>query len=329
MRAVVIAKFGGPEVLEVRDVPMPAPRPREVLVRVHATALNRADLLQRQGKYPAPPDSPQDIPGMEFAGEVVEAGPNASRWTVGSRVFGIVGGGAYAQFLTTHEEAVVEIPAGLSWTDAAAIPEAFVTAHDALVTQAGMRAGDMVLIHAVASGVGLAGVQLARAWGAKPFGTTRSAEKLANAVALGLVDGLVLTKDLAPLQPAVATWTGSKGIDVTLELVGGAYLTASINAAAPRGRIMLVGTMGGATAEIPLGVVLRKRLAIRGTVFRSRSITEKIDATTRFAREVVPLFASGVLRPTVDRVLRLDQVVEAHRLVESNATAGKVVLEVE
>jgi NADPH:quinone reductase-like Zn-dependent oxidoreductase len=164
--------------------------------------------------------------------------------------------------------------------------------------------------------------------GATPFGTTRSADKLASAVALGLVDGLVLTKDLAPLQPAVASWTGSRGIDVTLELVGGAYLTASISAAAPRGRIMLVGTMGGATAEIPLSLVLRKRLTIRGTVLRARSLAEKIDATGRFAREVVPLFAAGALRPVVDRVMRLDQVVEAHRLVESNATVGKVVLEV-
>lgn len=328
MRAVVITRFGGPEVLEVRDVPTPVPRAGEVLVRVHATALNRADLLQRQGKYPAPPDSPRDIPGMEFAGEVVGLGPNASRWTIGSRVFGIVGGGAYAQFLTAHEDAVAEIPAGLAWTDAAAIPEAFITAHDALVTQAGMRAGESVLIHAVASGVGLAAVQLARAWGAVPFGTTRSVDKLTRATALGLAGGLVLTKDLAPLQDAVAGWTNGKGIDLTLELVGGAYLVASVNVAAPRGRIMLVGTMGGPTAELPLGLVLRKRLTIRGTVLRSRSLAEKVDATTRFAREVVPLFASGQVHAVVDRIMPLERVADAHRAVESNSTVGKVVLDV-
>src|SRR2546430_7770478 len=228
MRAVVITRFGGPEVLELRDVPAPSPGPQQVLVRVHATALNRADLLQREGKYPAPPDSPADIPGMELAGEVVDRGAGAARWPIGARVFGIVGGGSCADFVTTHEDTLAEIPASLTWTDAAAIPEAFITAHDALVIQAGLRAAESVLINAVASGVGLAGLQLARAWGAAAYGTTRSLEKLTRAKALGLSDGIVVGDGLEPLDAAVKRWTNGRGIDVTLELVGGPYVLASI-----------------------------------------------------------------------------------------------------
>jgi NADPH:quinone reductase-like Zn-dependent oxidoreductase len=297
-----------------------------VLVRVRASALNRADLLQRQGKYPAPPGWPADIPGMEIAGEVVEYGAGATRWSIGARVFGIVGGGAHAELIATHQDALAEIPARLSWADAAAIPEAFITAHDALVTQGGLRTGDTVLIHAVASGVGLAAVQLARAGGAKPFGTTRSADKLARATDLGLTDGIVLGDDLTALKAAVERWTAGRGIDLTLELVGGPYFAASIAAAAPKGRIILVGTVGGASADVPLGLILRKRLLIRGTVLRSRSLAEKIDATERFAREVVPLFSAGTLKANVDCIFSLDQIAEAHRRLESNATVGKVVL---
>ncbi len=326
MRAVIITRPGGPDVLELRTVPAPTPGSHEVLVRVHATALNRADLLQRQGKYPAPPGTPPDVPGLELAGEIIERGPGALRWPVGARVFGIVGGGAHAELVTTHEDALAEIPKGLSWTEAAAVPEAFITAHDALVTQGGMHAAETVLIHAVASGVGLAGVQLARAWGATAYGTTRSADKLSRARTLGLADGIVLTNGLAALEPAIKTWTNGHGVDVTLELVGGPYLVASINAAALKGRIILVGTMGGATADVPLGVVMRKRLMIRGTMLRSRSLAEKIDATARFAREVVPLFATKELQPVIDCVMPLDQIAEAHRLMESNKTFGKIVL---
>jgi NADPH:quinone reductase len=328
MRAVVITRPGGPEVLELRTVPAPVPGVHEVLVRVHATALNRADLLQRQGKYPAPAGSSQDIPGMEIAGEVVECGPDAQRWPAGARVFGIVGGGAYAEFVTAHEDTLAEIPKHLSWTDAAAVPEAFITAHDALVTQGGMHAADTVLIHAVASGVGLAGVQLARAWRATAYGTTRTAGKLSRARDYGLADGIVLTNGPDALEPAVKRWTNGHGIDVTLELIGGPYFVASIAVAAHNGRIILVGTMGGGTADIPLGVVMRKRLMIRGTMLRSRSIAEKIDATARFAHEVVPLFVTRKLEPVVDCVVPIEKVAEAHRLLESNQTVGKIVLSV-
>ena len=216
MRAVVITRPGGPDVLEVRDVPRPRPGYGQVLVRVRATALNRADLLQREGRYPAPPDAPPDIPGMELAGEVAELGPGVQMWRVGQPVFGIVGGGSYAEYVVTHERMLAEVP-GLSWTDAAAVPEAFITAHDALVTQAGVRLSECVLVHAVGSGVGLAAAQLARAVGAVPYGTARTAEKIERARAFGLTDGIVLGSDLAPLQHAVESWAAGAP-DVVLDL---------------------------------------------------------------------------------------------------------------
>jgi putative PIG3 family NAD(P)H quinone oxidoreductase len=325
MRAVVITQAGGPEYLAIRGLPTPEPGPGEVLVRVHATALNRADILQREGRYPPPPGAP-DIPGLEFAGEVVGAGSGATRWKIGARVFGIVGGGAHAEYLVVNQDAIAAIPDQMDWTNAAAVPEAFITAHDAMIVQAELAAGETVLIHAVASGVGLAAVQLARAWGAIPFGTSRSAEKLHAARELGMEDGLTIDRDFEPLAPKVDAWTAGRGIDVTLDLVGGPYLAASAKVAALRGRIMIIGSLAGAAGEFPLGIVLRKRLQLRGTVLRSRSLAEKIDATARFEREVVPLFATGKLRPVVDSVFTLDRIADAHRRMESNATVGKVVV---
>src|SRR5918999_1664261 len=192
MQAVVITRPGGPEVLELRDVERPEPGVGEVLVRVRATALNRADLMQREGRYPPPPGAPVDIPGLEFAGEVTGLGPGVREWNDGDPVFGITGGGAYAEYLVAHERTLAAIPASLDWTDAAAVPEAFVTAHDALVTQAAVRASDRVLIHAIGSGVGLAAAQLARAVGAVPFGTSRTQDKVDRARNFGLEDGVAL-----------------------------------------------------------------------------------------------------------------------------------------
>jgi NADPH2:quinone reductase len=326
MRAVVIGSFGGPEVLELREVPDPQPAKGEVLVRVRASALNRADLLQRMGKYPAPAGSPADVPGLEFAGEVAAQGPGASRWRLGARVFGVVGGGAHAELLTVHEDAVAAIPANLDWAAAGAVPEAFITAHDALTTQGGLGAGETVLIHAVASGVGLAASQLVAAMGARAFGTTRSASKLETARSFGLEDGVVLGTDLSPLGPAIARWTGGRGIDLTLELVGGPYFVESILGAGLKGRIVLIGTMAGAEVKTPLGQILRKRLTIRGTALRSRTLAEKIEATESFSRDVVPLLASGAVRPVVDTVLPISRIADGHRQMESNQTTGKIVL---
>ena len=328
MRAVVITRPGGPEVLEVQERPTPIPRSGEILVRVRASAINRADLLQRQGLYPAPPGAPTDIPGLEYAGEVAGVSPGVTRWKEGDRVFGITGGGAYAEFVTVDAETAAPIPDRLDWREAAAVPEAFITAHDALVVQARLQRDESVLIHAVGSGVGLAGVQIARAWGAKSFGTARTAEKVERAKGFGLVDGVVIEGDVEALVPACERWTSGKGIDVTLDLVGGDYLGATIRASALRGRIMLVGTVAGRQSTIPTGMVLGKRLTLRGTVLRARALEEKRAVTAAFAAEVVPLFEAGTLTPTIDSVFELGQAGAAHERVAGNASFGKVVLRV-
>jgi NADPH2:quinone reductase len=328
MKAVVIARPGGPEVLELREVERPTPGVGEVLVRVRATALNRADLMQREGRYPAPPGAPPDIPGLEFAGEVAALGPGAREWREGDRVFGIVGGGAYAEYLTTHERALAPVPESLGWDEAAAVPEAFITARDALVSQAAVRASEKVLIHAIGSGVGLAAVQLARAFGALPYGTSRTEDKIVRAREFGLEDGVVLARDPGPLAEAVSRWTDGRGVDLVLELVGGPYVAADVEALAPRGRLVLIGTVAGAHSSLDLRRVLTRRLTIRGTVLRARPLEEKILATRAFASEVVPLIARGAVRAVVDSTFELERAADAHRHLESNATFGKVVVRV-
>lgn len=296
-------------------------------MRVRASALNRADLLQRAGRYPAPPGAPADIPGLEIAGEVAAVGAKAARWRPGDRVFGIIGGGGNAQYATLHEDELARVPDGLSWEDAAAVPEAFITAHDALVTQAGMHAGERVLVHAAGSGVGLAAVQLARALGALVFGTARTADKIERARPLGLDDGAVVA-DAAEIAPAVRRWA-AEGADVALDLVGGDWLPATVECMAPRGRIVLVGLLAGRSATINLGTVLTRRIHIRGTVLRNRSGREKADATAAFARDVLPLIESRAVRPVVEAVFPLERIAEAHALLESNRTFGKVVLRID
>lgn len=328
MRAVVITRPGGPEVLEIQDRPVPEPREGELLVRVHASALNRADLHQCAGQYPAPPGSPPDIPGLEFAGEVKAMGVGVTEFAVGDRVFGVVGGGGNAEFLVTDARAVARIPSTLSWTDAAAIPEAFITAHDALVTQAGVRAGERVLIHAVGSGVGLAAVQIARAWDAIPYATARSADKVARAREYGIENGIAVGEAVEGLGDAVEAWTEGKGVEIVLDLLGGPYLAASIRAAAVKGRIMLIGAVAGRSPTVPIGLILTKRLTLRGTVLRARAIEEKRVVTAAFARDVVPLVAAGALRPVIDCVYPLGDIRAAYERLASNQTFGKVVLAV-
>lgn len=329
MKAVFIKGAGGPEVLEAREVAdLAAPTANQVLVRVHAAGINRADILQRMGHYPAPPGAPADIPGMEFAGEVAAVGETARQWSVGQRVFGIVAGGAYAEFVTTSEDHLAEIPEGLDWNSAAAIPEAFITAHDAMFTRAGLCSGEAVLIHAVGSGVGLAAAQLARAAGALVIGTSRTADKLESAAEFGVDVPVWVESDPVALIEPVMQATGGAGANVIVDLVGGKYFDANVRAAAPRGRIVLISTASGAKTEINLGAVMTKRLNIMGTVLRGRSAEEKATATRLFAEQVVPLLARGVVRPVIDSIFPLEHVAEAHHRVESNETFGKVVLAV-
>ena len=327
MKAVVIAKPGGVEVLELRDVAEPAePTSDRVLVRVFATALNRADVLQRMGKYPAPPGAPRDVPGLEFAGEVAQIGPEVSQWRPGDRVFGICGGGSYAEFVTVPASHLAPIPQNLNWVEAAAVPEVFITAFDALFTQANLQPGEAVLVHAAGSGVGTAALQLIRATGARSFGTSRSADKLERAKQFGLDESLVVDGDPLTIVEKIKALTGGVGIDVLLDLVGGAYFEANLKAMAYQGRMILVGTTSGAKATFDYGIVMSKRLMLKGTMLRSRSVEEKATATRLFAKHVVPLLESGAVRPVIDRTYKLDEVREAHERMESNESFGKIVL---
>lgn len=326
MRAAVITRPGGPEVLEIGDVARPLPRAGEVLVKVEASALNRADLLQRLGRYPAPPGAPSDIPGLEIAGTVFELGEGVTSWQVGDRVFGIVGGGGNAEFCVTRERELARVPDRLSWEEAAAVPEAFITAHDAVVTLGRMRRGEYVLIHAAGSGVGLAAVQLVKAFGGVSIGTARTEDKLRRARELGLDHAIAIADDPAVMIDPLARVTNGRGVDVVIELVGGPYLVADVAACAALGRIVLVGLLAGRTATLDLGTILSRRISIRGTVLRTRPAAEKAEATSAFARDVLPLLERGEVRPTIDRVFPLDRIRDAHELLESNRTFGKLVL---
>lgn len=325
MRAIVIREPGGPEVLELREVPTPEPSRGEVRVRVRATAVNRADLLQRMGQYPAPPGWPQDIPGLEIAGEVDAVGDGVTELARGDRVFGLVGGGGYAEQLVTHARTLARMPPDMSFADAAAIPEAFVTAWDAMVDQGGLAPGETALVHAVGSGVGTAGVQIARAIGARVIGTARTPQKIGRARELGLEHGIVV--EGAKFADEVLAQTGGSGVDVVLELVGGAYVAQDVACLAMKGRIVVVGTMAGTEAPIDLRALMFKRGLVRGTTLRARPLEEKILAAQSLQRHLVPLFASGALRPVVDRVFPLARAADAHRLMQKNDTFGKLVLE--
>lgn len=264
---------------------------------------------------------------MEFAGEVVAVGPLVQLWKPGQRVFGITGGGAYAEYLVAQERTIAEIPQRLSWNEATAIPEAFITAQDALWKQADLRPGEIVLIHAVGSGVGLAALQLANALGAESYGTSRTPDKIQRAKEFGLKDGIAAS-DPGSLASEFKKMANGRGADVVLDLVGGNYLNASLQMLAPRGRVMCIGTVAGTKAEIDLRYVLSKRIILRGTVLRARPLEEKIAVTQAFARELCPLFERGQLRPVIDSEFDLRDVAEAHRRMESNETFGKVVLKI-
>jgi NADPH:quinone reductase len=327
MRAIVIREPGGPEVLELRDVPTPTPQRGEARVRIRATAVNRADLIQRMGAYPAPPDSPRDIPGMELAGEVDAVGEGVSSVKVGDRVFGLAGGGTYAEQVVLPARTLVRLPEALSYVEGAAIPEAFITAYDAMVVQARLSPGETVLVHAAGSGVGTAAIQIARAVGAFSIGSARTAEKLNRTRPMGLGEGIVV--EGGRFAEKVMAVTAGRGVDVVIDLVGGGYVAEDLACIAMRGRIVVVGLLAGTRAEVDLGLLMRKRVEMRGTMLRSRPLEEKIEAANVLARHLAPLFATRQLEPVIDRVLPLARASDAHAYVASNEGFGKVVLEVE
>lgn len=325
MRAAVITAPGGPEVFAIQEIDDPSVGPEEVLVAVRATALNRADLLQRRGRYPGPPGTRDDVPGLEMAGEVVEVGANVRQWKPGDRVMALLGGGGYADRIAVHERMLMPIPSNLSFTEAASIPEVFLTAFDALFMQCGLQPGENVLVHAVGSGVGSAAVQLASAVGCRVFGTAGSEDKLARAKELGLEIGV--NYHAADFAEAVNEHTKGRGVDVILDVIGAAYWPLNISAMAQRARMIIVGTLGGAKIEVDLGALMAKRASVQGTLLRARALEEKATLTQAFVKRFVPMFESGRLVPVVDRVYPLTEVADAHTYMETNANFGKIVLE--
>jgi len=325
MRAIVIARPGGPEVLEYRDVPDPVPGPDDLLVRVRAAGVNRADVLQRRGGYPQPgPKGAFEIPGLEFAGEVIDVGWRVEGFRPGDRVMGLLAGEGYAELVAVNARHCVHVPPSLSWEEAGGTPETAITALDALL-QCGLVPGERVLVHAAGSGVGTHAVQIAKMMGASlVIGTAGSDWKLERARALGLDVGINYRNQA--FADVVREVTGGRGVDVILDVVGGSYLADNLRSLAPKGRMIVVGLMGGSTAELDLNALLRGRLQIRGTTLRARPLEEKALAVRAFEKMVLPHLASGRIRTVVDRALPLAEAAEAHRIIERNENFGKVVL---
>jgi NADPH2:quinone reductase len=325
MKAVYIKEFGGAENIELREVAdPPKPTARQVLVNVRAAGLNRADIMQRLGRYPPPEGFSPNIPGLEFAGEIVDVGDDVSMLKPGDRVFGITAGETQAEYLLVDESVAATIPDNLNFIEAAAVPEVFITAHDAVFTQCNLRSGEWLLVHAVGSGVGLAALQLAKANGVFVAGSSRTEEKLERCRDFGL--DLPLLTRVPVFADAVKAASGG-GANVILDLVGGNYFPENLNSLAVRGRIILVGLTAGRKSEIDLGQALSKRAKIIGTVLRARSTEEKAAAIQAFVYEVVPLLAEGRVRPNLDRVFPASDIQDAHRYLESNESFGKVVIE--
>jgi putative PIG3 family NAD(P)H quinone oxidoreductase len=325
MRAVVLTEHGGPEVLRIAEIPAPTPGPEEVLVSVQATALNRADLIERMGMYPNPFPAEHAVPGLEFSGTVAALGPRVRDWKVGDAVMGIVNGGAYAEQLVIHERQAIRVPHGMDVADAAAIPEVFITAWDALVVQGGLTSGRVALVHAGASGVGTAAIQICKAIGAQVI-VTCSTSKIAACRHLGA--DLIVDYTATDFVDAVKVFTKGKGVDVVLDVIGGDYVDRNIACLAVKGSIVQVGTMAGTPPAVNVGGLMFKRARLIGTVLRARPIDEKIAISQRFATEMLPLFDSGALKPVIDSRYAFADIVAAHEHMGNNANAGKIIVDI-
>lgn len=319
MRAIVYEGSGGPDVVSLREVSTPAPGAGEVRVRVRAAGLNRADILQRRGAYPVPAGWPKDIPGLEFAGDVESLGAGVTRWEIGHRVMGLVGGGAHAEYVVMREAELLAVPEGMDWPEAAAIPEAFLTAWDALVVRARTKPGERVLIHAAGSGIGSAAVQVAQLLGAATIGTSRSAAKLVRLATLGLAQGI--DTSVRGFREQL-----DAPVEVILDLLGGPAFAANLDALVPGGRLVLIGFLGGGVFNGDIGPILRKRLQVTGTLMRVRGPEERAELAAAWRRELAPAFDAGTLRPVVGAAVPMAEITRAHALMETNDLFGKCVL---
>lgn len=323
MMAIEIAEPGPPDVLHAVERPTPVPTAGEVLIRVEGAGVNRPDVLQRLGKYPPPPGAP-DIPGLEVAGTIGAVGPRTPRWREGDRVCALVAGGGYAEYCAAPGTQCLPIPGSLTTKEAAAIPETYFTVWTNLFQRAALQPGERVLIHGGSSGIGTTAIQLARAFGAEVFATAGSDRKCAACHALGAHAINYRTSDFAEV---IRDITSGRGVDVILDIVGGDYLQRNIDSLAMHGRLVQIGLLGSARAQINLVPLMQRRLTLTGSTLRARTVEEKGAIARELEAKVWPLLAAGRVRPLIDRVLPLERAAEAHRALEAGEVIGKVVLE--
>jgi len=323
MKAIVLKGFGGPEVLHIEERPMPVAGAGELLVKTYATGMNRADLLQRLGKYPAPLGA-SDILGLEIAGEVVACGPEVKHYKPGDRIFGLVSGGGYAEYCLVDQGLALPIPDSWSYTDASAVMESFVTANETVLELGGVSSGDCILIHAGGSGVGTAGIQMARAIGATVWITAGSEEKIQKTLALGAHGGInYKIQDFVSIMQEV---TKGQGVDIIEDFIGAGYFDKNLSLLKPGGRLIQVGLLRGNRVELDLRLLMDKHIQIKGFILRKRSIEEKRAMVQRFAKRWMPALEQGILKPVVDAIFPVSMVQDGHRHMESNLNFGKVIL---
>lgn len=324
MKAITAQKPGGPEQLKLVDLPDLEPGPGELLVHVCATAVNRADVLQRRGHYPLPPGG-SDVLGLEMAGIVAALGHGVTGWSVGDEVCAVLPGGGYAEQAVVPAAVAMPLPPGLGVVEAAAVPEVFTTAWDNLVNRGRLVPGETVLIHGGASGVGTAAIQLARWRGCEVIVTAGSPRKLRFCTQLG-AKAAINYRECRDFDMRVGELSGGRGVDVVLDIVGGPYLARNLRALTVEGRLVIIGLMGGSSADVDLGLMLTRRLTITASTLRARPVEAKAALARQLVRRVWPGFADGSLRPVIDRVLPLEKVAEAHAAMEAGAHIGKIVL---
>jgi NADPH2:quinone reductase len=323
MTVVEIAAPGGPEQLRVASRPVPVPGDGEVLVRVAAAGVNRPDVMQRQGRYP-PPAGASDLPGLEIAGEIVALGSNVAGLSVGDRVLALLAGGGYAGYAVAAAPLCLPVPSGLNMVQAAAIPETYFTVWTNVFERGACKAGDTVLIHGGTSGIGTTAIQLAAAWGARVFATAGSADKVRACERLGAARGIDYHRE--DFVEVVRAETAGKGVDLILDIVAGSYVARNLEAAAVDGRIVVISLLGGARAEINMGMILTKRLTLTGSTLRARSVAQKAAVADAVRRNIWPLLAAGRVRPVIHATYPLAQASAAHQLMESSSHIGKIVL---
>mgnify|MGYP000971201585 CR=1 FL=1 len=325
MKAIEIAQPGGPDVLKPGERPVPVPGPGEVLIKVAAAGVNRPDVEQRKGTYPPPPGA-SDIPGLEIAGTVAALGPDAGGLGLGDAVCALVSGGGYAEYCTAPVPQCLPVPQGLGMVEAAALPETFFTVWQNVFDRARLKGGETILIHGGSSGIGTAAIQMAKAMGARVLATAGSDDKCAACVKLGA--DRAINYNTQDFVEATLAATNKKGADVILDMVGGKYFERNVAALAIEGRLSLIALLGGREAKIDLGIVLRKRLTIVGSVLRARPVSEKGAVAASLRREIWPLIASGKIRPVIDSTFALADAAKAHARMETSAHVGKIVLTV-